>query len=217
MDREQPAELLERSFVVVDAEVDQDVGEPRVALLRADDEKTGRLLPAAVATGRLRRVEAVEKALGKGPAGCRLECLGERVDGLGRDEDVPLRRVPRARSAARPVAAAVARVRRGAPLAVDDAELSLGAAVVRLGQLPDDVLGRRSRTQQRETVGPVARVRPGLGRDRADERLRPGDDAADGEELRLDGDPPVTRSEVAGADRVGRDRPSRRSSPQGRG
>ena len=65
MELEQPAELLERALVVVHPEVDEDVREPRVSLLRADDEDRRRLLAATVAARRLRCVEAVEQALGE--------------------------------------------------------------------------------------------------------------------------------------------------------
>ena len=50
---------------------------------------------------------------------------------------------------------------------VDDAELTLVAAVVGLGQPLDDLLGRQTLPQEREPVRAVARVRVGLRRDRA--------------------------------------------------
>ena len=91
--------------MVVDAQVDDDVGEARVAAVALDDEERRRLLAAAVAARRLRRVEAVEQPLGEREPRGRLERLGERVDGLRRDEDVPLRRVAGAGAAAGPVVA----------------------------------------------------------------------------------------------------------------
>ena len=71
---------------------------------------------------------------------------------------------------------------RRSPCTVDHAELPLSAAVIRVGEAPDDVLRRHALAEERQPLGAVARVRPRLGRDRADERLGPGDDAAHGEE-----------------------------------
>ncbi len=205
MDADEAAELLERSLVVVHAQVDEDVREPRVALLGPDDEDRGRLLPAAVSTRRLRGVEAVEEPLHERLAGGCLEGVREPVHRLRGDEDVPLRRVPVADASARPLVALVARVARAAPLAVDDPELALGAVLVGRGQALDHLVGGNPFAEQREPFGPVPRVRPRLRRDRAHERLGPGNDRADAEELRLHRDAPLPRLEVAGADRVRRD------------
>ena len=49
--------------MVVDAQVDDDVGEARVAAVPLDDEERGRLLAAPVAARGLRRGEAVEQPL----------------------------------------------------------------------------------------------------------------------------------------------------------
>ena len=57
-----PAELLERALVVVDAEVDEHVGQSGIPLLRPDDENRRRLLPAPVPPGLLGAVEAVQQA-----------------------------------------------------------------------------------------------------------------------------------------------------------
>ena len=59
----QPPQLLDRRRVVVDAQVDEDVGQPRVAAVPLDDEERGRLLSAPVAARRLRGGEAVDQAL----------------------------------------------------------------------------------------------------------------------------------------------------------
>ena len=56
----EPSQLLERPLVVVDAQVDERVGEPRIARVALDDEERGRLLAAAVAAGRLGSVETGE-------------------------------------------------------------------------------------------------------------------------------------------------------------
>src|SRR5689334_3364648 len=75
-------ELDERLRVVVDPEVDEDVGEAGVPTVALDDEERRRLAPPAVTARGLGGVEAVEQALGEAvPCGC-LERLGERIDGL---------------------------------------------------------------------------------------------------------------------------------------
>ena len=62
-------QLDERVGMVVDAQVDEAVGEPGVAAVPLDDEKRRGLAPAAVATRRLCGVEAVEQPFGAiGPA-----------------------------------------------------------------------------------------------------------------------------------------------------
>ena len=64
-----PAQLGERVRVVVDAQVDERIGEARVASVALDDEQRRRLAATAVAAGGLRRVEAVEQPLReRGPA-----------------------------------------------------------------------------------------------------------------------------------------------------
>ena len=135
-----------------------DVREPRVPLLRPDDEDRRRLLAAAVAAGRLGGVEAVEKPLGERTTRARLERLGERVDGCGRDEDVALRRVTRAGPVPGPVVALGARVRGRASLSVDDAELALCPVLVGLRQSHHGLLRGRvpregARGRQARTAG----------------------------------------------------------------
>ena len=80
------------------------------------------------------------------------------------------------------------------------------SALVLAREPVDDLLSGEAFAKELEPVRPVARIRVGLGRDRTDLRLGPGDDGADGEELRLDGDAPLLRLEVDGDDRVRRDR-----------
>ena len=132
------AQLVDRRLVIVDAEVDEDVGEAGVAAVALDDDQRRGLLAALVAARRLRRRERLDQALGERSA--RLERLRERVDGVAGDEDVPLRGVAVAGAPAGPVEAGGAGVGRTATLRVDDAELPLVAAVVGLGQPPDDLL-----------------------------------------------------------------------------
>ena len=100
----QPPELLDRGLVVVDAQVDEDVGQPRVAAVPLDDEQRRRLLAATVATGGLGRSEARQESLGQRAFG-RLEGLRQRVDRLARDEDVALGGVAGPDTAACPVVA----------------------------------------------------------------------------------------------------------------
>ena len=107
----------------------------------------------------------------------------------------------------RPGVAPRAGVRGCAAVAVDDPELALVSARVRVGQSRDRVLGGQAFTQEPQSVGAVARVRIRLGGDRADLRLGPGNQRADGEELRLRGYAPLSRLEVARDDRVRRDDP----------
>ena len=140
--------------MVVDAEVDERVGESRVATVALDDEQGGGLPAAAVAARRLRGVEAVEQSLGESLARRRLERLCERVDGRAGDEDVALRRVRAPRAPARPRVALVPGEGRRAPLAVDDPELAERPPVV----------GARSdvrRPPRRTARHRGARARPG--------------------------------------------------------
>ena len=163
------------------------------------------MLAATVAARRLGRGEARQQPLGQRACG-RLERLGQRVDRLAGDEDVPLGGVAGARAAARPVVAAGAGERRAAAGGVDDPDLALVPALVGLGQALDDLLGRESLPQKREAIGAVARIRVRLRRDGAHLRLRPGHDRPDGEELRLHGHAPLPGVEIARHDRVRRDR-----------
>ena len=200
----EPPKLLDRGLVVVDTEVDEDVGQRRVAAVPLDDEKRRGLLAATVATGGLGRREARQQSLGQ-RAFCRFERLRQRVDRLARDENVALGGVPWADSAACPVVAGCAGERGAAAGGIDHSELTLVSAFVGLGQPLDDLLGRQTLTQEREAVRAVARIRIGLRRDGAHLRLGPGDDRPDGEELRLHGNAPLPRIEVAGHDRIRRD------------
>src|SRR6185503_13156778 len=136
----QACELADRRRMVVDAQVDDDVGQAAVAAVRLDDEQPGRLLPAPVAPRSLRRREEREQALGERLPGRRLERLREGVDRLARDEDVPLRRVAGPRPAAGPLGALLAGEGGAAAAAVDDAELPVRAILVGSGEPRDDVL-----------------------------------------------------------------------------
>ncbi len=130
---------------------------------------------------------------------------------------LPCAAKPVSGDAAGPVHAGRARVRGAAAVTVDDAELAVVAFVVGARQSLHDLVGGDTVAQQREPVGPVARIRVGLRRDRADPGLGPGHDRADREELRLRGDAPLAGVEVARGDRVsGDDRISHTSARSGR-
>ena len=116
--------------MVVDTEVEDDVGEAGVAPVALDDEQGGGLLAAPVAARVLRSREGGQQAL-RERAGGRRERVGERVDRVGRDEDVALGGKAVAGAAARPVEAPGTGVRRGTAGPVDDPQLALVPPVVR--------------------------------------------------------------------------------------
>src|SRR6266545_3075794 len=161
VERIDAAELLDRTLMILDAELDDHVRHARVAAVPLHDEEGGGLLPAAIAAGCLRGGQAVDQPLGEGPA-TRLEGLGESLDGLCRDEDVALDRVAFARAPTGPVEALLAGVRRGATLGVDDPQLPVIAPVVGARQTLDDLLRGASLPEEVEPLRPVAGVRVGL-------------------------------------------------------
>src|SRR5215210_9425584 len=108
--------------MVVDAQVDDDVGEARIAAVALDDEQARRLLSAPVAARFLGRGEAIEQPIGERPASAALERLRERVDRGARDEDVALGCVAGACPPARPVEALATGEGRASALPVDDPE-----------------------------------------------------------------------------------------------
>src|SRR5438309_688003 len=61
VERVDPLELFDRPLVIVDAQVCDDVGELRVAAVALDHEERGGLLAATVASGALRRGEALDQ------------------------------------------------------------------------------------------------------------------------------------------------------------
>ena len=170
-----------------------------------DHEQRRRLLAAAIASCRLRRVEAREQPLRERLVRRRGERFRQRVDRRLGHEDVSLRRVARAGAAAGPFEATAARERRAAAVSIDDAELPLVSAVVGRRERVHDVLRAPSVAEERQPLGAVTRIRVRLRRDRADVRFRPRDDAAHREELRLHADSPLACVEIAGGDGIGRD------------
>ncbi len=201
----QARELDDGLGVIVDAKVDEDVAEARVAAVALDHEQCGRLLSAPVAAGGLGGRQAVEQSLSEGSSLGRGERRRERRHGLLADEDVPLGGESRAGDATRPVHAGGSGVGRAASIGVDDAELAVVATVVGIGQPLHDLGCTEAFAEQLEAVAPIPWVGVGLGCDCAYVRLGPGDDRADGEELRLRGNAPLSRVEVARGDRVRRD------------
>ena len=218
MDPVQARELDDRLGVVVDAQVEHHVRQPGVAAVTFDDEERGRLLSPAVSAGGLCGGEAFQQPFPERPAGRRGERLGECVDRVAPDQDVPLSREARAGDAARPIHARPPREGRAAAGAVDHAELALVAVVVGCREALDDLLGAQPFAQQRQALGAVARVRVGLRRHGAHAGSRPRDDRADGQELRLGRHTPLSGLEITGGDRVGGDeRLSHTSALAGRG
>src|SRR5437868_2153036 len=134
-----PAQLVQRAGMLVHPYVDDLVGEPRVAAAALDDEQCRRLLSAAVVAGCLDGVAAVEEAR-RERARAGLESLRDRVHGGLGDQNVPLRRVALADSAAGPLEALGAAIRRRPAFAVDDPNLPVVATVVGGCEALDDLL-----------------------------------------------------------------------------
>ena len=151
--------------MVVDPEVDEDVGEARVAAVSLHDEEGGRLLAAPVAARCLRRGEALDQALHEGQLRVRLERRRERSDRLPADEDVALCRVAGAGAVSRPVVALRPRPACAVAVSVDDSELALGPSVVGCGRA-----ARRPRSRSARRAG--ARARPGRSADSRTPALR---------------------------------------------
>ncbi len=141
MHRVQPRELRDGLLVVVDAQVDERVAQSRVAAVLLDDEQRCRLLAAAVAAGRLGGREALEQALRERLSVRGRERRCQRGDRLLADEDVALSGEARPGESARPFHARGARVGGAAAVGVDDADLAVGTAVVRVGQAGDHLRG----------------------------------------------------------------------------
>jgi hypothetical protein len=197
--------LLDRMLVVVHAQVDQDVGQRRIAALSLHDQDRCRLLAPAVAARRLGRGEGREQPVGQQRVRRSLEGLGEGVHRLARDENVSLRRIALSGAVPRPVEAAGASRCGGCAGRVDDAELALVPTLVLREQPLHDLARAQALPQESQSIRPVTRVRVRLCRDRPHLRHGPRDDRADGEELRLDGDAPLPGLEVAGGDGERRD------------
>ena len=126
--------------MVVDAQIEHEVGELRVPTVALDDHERRGLLPAPVAARALRGGQALQQPECEALSHRRLERDCERVDRLRSHEDVSLRRVAGSRAAARPVHARGAGVRRAVAVRVDDADLALVPAVVGVSEPLHDLL-----------------------------------------------------------------------------
>src|SRR5439155_18946503 len=168
--RVDPAELGNWKLVIVDAQIDDRVGQVRVARVLLHDEQGGGLLPAAVPAGGLRGGQAFDEPFGQREVTVRLERHGQSVHGLTGHEDVSLRRIALAGPAAGPLVALRAGERRGSPRRVNDPDLAVLSALVGSRKGVHHLLSRLARAQQRQTVRSVTRIRPRLRGDGADVR-----------------------------------------------
>ncbi len=188
----QPVQLLDGPRVVVDPQVQPAVVVTAVATLGFDHQQGGRLLPAPVATRRLGRAQRLDQALLHGQAAVagRLVGPGHLVHHGGTSQDVALAGIPLAHPVPGPLEAGLARVGCRPPLGVDHPQLAVIPLGVGLHQAGHHLFRREALAQQRQAVGAVAHVGPGLGGDGAGARFGPGHHRPDGEELGLDSDPP---------------------------
>ena len=84
---------------------------------------------------------------------------------------------------------------------IDERHLSRLRTRVGRDQLRKRVAGVGTTGQQRERLGPVRHARVRLSRNRANAGTSPGHDRADGEPVRLNRDPELTRLGIARDDR----------------
>ena len=171
---EQPPQLGHRPLVVVDAQVDLDVGLAAVAAAASGHEQRRALPAAPVATGVVARGQGRRAgASGRGAPSAVSQARLHRLDDLrARRGCCPAPR-SRRRCGRRPTAWQAAPVYVAAPpCRVDDAGLALVAAVVGGHQRVQGLLRRAAGAQHREAVGPVGEVGVRLRRDRPDVGLR---------------------------------------------
>ena len=136
-------ELRDRRLVVVDAQVDEHVREPRVAAVSLDHEQRRGLLAAPVAARRLRRRERVQQACGE--AGGPHDASNEAASASTVSTETrmfPCAANPSPETPAGPFEARRAGVRRAAPGGVHDAELPVVAPIVGSDEPLDDLVGR---------------------------------------------------------------------------
>jgi hypothetical protein len=166
-------QLVNRPRMIVDSQIEHDVGELGVAAVALDDQERRRLPAAVTAALAPRGVDEANRELW--PRGLERGC--ERVDRLA-----PTRRFPAPRSRRPCVAQSMhwEPCRRRAPV-IDDPDLALVPAVVAVDQPLHDL--RIEALAERPAVRPESRVRVRLRRDCADCGFCPRDDGADGEEL----------------------------------
>ncbi len=154
MQRVDATQLVDRLWVIVDPEIEDDVRELRVPTVSFDDEERCRLLAAAVAAGELRGRETLEQPELEPLPGRRFEGRRECVHRFPADEDVALRGIARPCAMAGPVEALGAGERRRPAEAVDDAYLAFVPAVVGADERLYDLLGAELPPEQLEPSGP---------------------------------------------------------------
>ena len=189
--------------MVVHAEVPVAVVEAGVAPALAGDVEGGALPAPAVAAGLLSGFEGRDHPVAQVSL-CLFEGLGHGLHDLGAREDVALAAKMFPDDVAGPGHAFLPGEAGGAALGVDDPELAAGPAGVGLGQGLHHLLGALSLGEEGEALGTVAGVGEGLGGDGAGAGLDPGDYGAHGDELGLDGYPPLPGLGVVGHDGEGR-------------
>jgi hypothetical protein len=200
----QPAQLVERLLVVVDAEV-----EARVVLVAVDAQRR-RLLAALVAAGALAGLHGCDQSLGERQAGAGGVSSHGRVEHVGADEHVAGDAEVVVGAMTAPIDATLAGVGGGASAYADRVQLALRAARVGVGQAGDDLVRRNAVGEQVDACGTVERIHQRLRRQRADRAPRVDAERADGEEAAGDGD---AEAAVGGA---GDDRPGHGVSGAGR-
>src|SRR5438093_1400942 len=200
---EHPDDLFDRRRVVVHTDVDPSIIESPVSAAVAHDQERGRLLPTFVAPGPLARGESREQPDRK-VALRPLECPAHLLDHVGAGEQISLAGVMLADDMARPVEAFLPGVGGGPTASVDEAHLAPGGLFVGFHEALQDILRRDALFHHAEGLRPEGRVRVGLGRDRADPRLRERHHRADRDEFRFDRDPEVFRLRIESDDAEGR-------------
>ena len=206
----QAAQLGQRLFVVVDAEV-----EARVVLVAVDAQRR-RLLAALVAAGALAGLHRRDQSLGERQAGAGGIGGDRRVEHVGAGEHVAGDAEVLVHAMAAPLDALLAGVGRGASPCADHVQLALRPALVGVGQPGDDFFRRDAVGEQVDAGRTVERIHQRLRRQRADRAPRVDAERADGEEAARDGDAEAAVG-VAGDDRPGHGDAAPAGSARGRG
>src|SRR3954447_16084852 len=130
---QQPFELVNRCGMVVDTQVDPTVVVAAVAAVLAYDEERRRLAPALVTAALVGGPERTQQQL-RERCTSGDERVHECIDDVATGQDVALRGDVVGGPSAGPVDAPGTRVSRGAAARVDDAQLAVLAALVRVGE-----------------------------------------------------------------------------------
>src|SRR2546425_6549733 len=110
---------------------------------------------------------------------------------------------PSARPSAGPVKRGIAGPARRIPMRIHHPHLALGRLRIAAQDDPHRFRRRRTPRHELQPLLTVVRVAERLRRDRADAGTGPRDEPADVGELRLHGDPQITRGGIVGDDAVG--------------